>query len=500
MPENGEHMSYILALDQGTSSSRALLFDSETAVVGVDQKEFAQHYPQPGWVEHDPEEIWNTQLEVANKVLREHNVEAGRVKAVGITNQRETTVMWERSTGKPVFNALVWQDRRTSSICNSWKSRWGEEITAKTGLVVDAYFSASKIAWLLDNVEGLRAKAEAGEIAFGTIDTWLIWKLTEGKKHVTDSSNASRTMLFNIDTLKWDEELLEKFNIPASILPEVVDSSGVVGETTLFGGSIPIAGIAGDQQSALFGQRCFEAGLSKNTYGTGCFMLLNTGLKRQKSENQLLSTVAWTIDGETHYALEGSVFIGGAAVGWLRDGLGIINSSSEVESLAKSVPDNGGVYFVPAFNGLGTPHWDQDARGLIVGLTRGSNRGHIARATLEAIAFQVADLMEAMKKDSGLALKELRVDGGAAANNLLLQIQSDLLQADVVRPKNTETTAAGAALLAGLAVGFYPSLESLSKAAEPDRVFSPEKTPQEISEHTAEWNRAVERCKGWAKS
>lgn len=492
-------MSYILALDQGTSSSRALLFDKQGEVVGVSQREFTQHYPQPGWVEHDPMEIWESQLDVAQKVLSEQSVEPGQIAAIGITNQRETTLMWDRKTGEPVFNALVWQDRRTSELCKEWKERLGEQITSKTGLVVDAYFSASKIAWLLDNVEGLRARAENGEIAFGTVDSWLIWKLTGGESHVTDTSNASRTMLFNIDTLEWDQELLQAFQIPAAILPQVVESSAVVGKTSAFGGGIPIAGIAGDQQSALFGQKCFTAGLSKNTYGTGCFMLLNTGTERRHSKNQLLSTVAWTVQGKTHYALEGSVFIGGAAVGWLRDGLGIIKSSEEVQALAESVEDNGGVVFVPAFNGLGTPHWDQDARGMMVGLTRGTTAAHIARATLESIAFQVADLMTAMKKDSGLPLQQLRVDGGAAANNLLLQFQSDLLQVPTVRPRNTETTALGAALLAGLAVGFFSSLEELSASGEPDRIFEPQQTAEQVESVTRQWHRAVERAKNWAE-
>ena len=493
-------MSYILALDQGTSSSRALLFNKQCEVVALSQKEFTQIYPQPGWVEHDPNEIWETQLQVAKDVLKQNQVSAEEIRAIGITNQRETTILWDRETGQPVHNALVWQDRRTSSLCKEWKAEFGAEITAKTGLVVDAYFSASKISWLLDNIQGLRERAEQGQIAFGTVDTWLIWKLTDGAKHVTDTSNASRTMLFNVDTLEWDQELLTHFNIPLNILPRVMESSEVVGESNLFGAVIPVAGIAGDQQSALFGQRCFQAGLSKNTYGTGCFMLMNTGKTRQVSENQLLSTIAWTVQGETHYALEGSVFIGGAAVAWLRDGLEIIDSSQEVEKLAESVDDNGGVYFVPAFNGLGTPHWDQDARGALFGLTRGTTRAHIARATLEAIAFQVADLMDAMKKDSGLNLKELRVDGGAAANNLLLQFQSDLLQVPVSRPKNTETTALGAALLAGLAVGFYPSLEALAQQESPERVFQPQQSKQQVAKTKRQWHRAIERSKNWAES
>ena len=490
-------MSYILALDQGTSSSRALLFDDKGDVLDLRQKEFSQIYPEPGWVEHNPLEIWESQFEVALELLKAKGVKAQELAGIGITNQRETTILWDRETGEPVFNAIVWQDRRTASICRSWKETLGDLITEKTGLVVDAYFSASKIRWLLENVEGLRERAVAGQIAFGTVDTWLVWKLTEGRVHVTDTSNASRTMLFNIESLEWDRELLDSFGIPESILPKVVASSGVVGETTLFGGRVPIAGIAGDQQSALFGQRCFHSGMSKNTYGTGCFMLLNTGTERRRSENQLLSTIAWTIGEETHYALEGSVFIGGAAVAWLRDGLGLIEKSSDVEDLAGSVNDSGGVVFVPAFNGLGTPHWDQEARGLLIGLTRGTTRAHIARATLEAIALQVFDLVAAMERDSGLKLEELRVDGGAASNNLLLQIQSDLLQARVERPKNTETTALGAALLAGLGVGFYPDLKFLSTIGEVERTFRPMASVADNEGLVAQWNKAVDRAKAW---
>ena len=491
-------MSYILSLDQGTSSSRAILFDEEAKVVSLEQQQFTQHYPQPGWVEHDPEEIWQSQFQVAKAAIQRGG--QGPIRGIGITNQRETTILWDRATGRPIHNALVWQDRRTSALCKQWASSLGPKITAKTGLVVDAYFSASKISWLLDNVEGARERAERGELAFGTVDSWLIWKLTEGRSHVTDVSNASRTMLFNIHTLSWDEELLGKFNIPKQILPSVVGSSEVIGSTQLFGEDIPISGIAGDQQSALFGQRCHKPGMSKNTYGTGCFMLLNTGNTAKKSEHRLLSTVAWKQDGETEYALEGSVFIGGAAVGWLRDGLGVINSSSEVEGLANSVPDNGGVVFVPAFNGLGTPHWDQDARGAILGLTGGTTKAHIARATLESLALQVADVMDAMQADSGIKLQELRVDGGAAANNLLLQIQSDLLQVPVVRPKNTETTALGAAYLAGLAVDFFENTEQLEAFEAIDQVFEPQKTLDEVQGLRAQWERAISRSAGWVKS
>ena len=493
-------MSYILSLDQGTSSSRALLFNEEARVVSLAQREFTQFYPQPGWVEHDPEEIWKSQLAVAHEAIAKAGARPDEVRAIGITNQRETTVVWDRATGQPIANALVWQDRRTSETCKGWKAAHGDSITSKTGLVVDAYFSASKIAWLLDNVPGARQRAEKGELAFGTVDSWLIWRLTEGRTHVTDSSNASRTMLYNIEAGDWDEELLSTFNIPRSLLPKVVPSEGVFAETSLLGGSIPLAGIAGDQQSALFGQFCHQPGLCKSTYGTGCFMLLNTGTERQHSKNQLLSTVAWTRKGEeTSFALEGSVFIGGAAVGWLRDGLGIISSSSEVEPLARSVDSSDGVIFVPAFNGLGTPYWDQDARGTIVGLTRGSTRAHIARATLEAIAFQVADLMEAMQGDAGIGLQALRVDGGAAQNDLLMQIQADLLQAPVVRPKNTETTALGAALLAGLGVGFFPDLSHLKECDEVDHTFEPQTSADQAAERRAEWRRAVQRSLEWAK-
>jgi glycerol kinase len=493
-------VAYILSLDQGTSSSRALLFDAQARVVSLAQREFKQIYPQPGWVEHDPEEIWSTQLATAHEAIAQAGIRPEDVKAVGITNQRETSVIWDRQTGQPIANALVWQDRRTSELCKAWKAEFGELITNRTGLVVDAYFSGSKIAWLLDQIPGARAKAENGQLAFGTVDSWLIWKLTEGRCHVTDSSNASRTMLFNIEKGEWDPDLLQALAIPRSLLPEVVPSQGRFAETRLLGGSIPLAGIAGDQQSALFGQFCHQPGFSKTTYGTGCFMLLNTGQERRHSRNQLLSTVGWSREGRTDFALEGSVFIGGAAVGWLRDGLGIISSSSEVEPLARSVESSQGVVFVPAFNGLGTPYWDQDARGTIVGLTRGSTRAHIARATLEAIAFQVADLMEAMQKDSGIALEALRVDGGAAQNDLLMQIQADLLQAPVVRPRNLETTALGAALLAGLGVGLYPDLDSVQECDEVERTFEPQVSAEQAAERRAQWRRAVQRSLEWVEA
>jgi glycerol kinase len=492
-------VAFILSLDQGTSSSRALLFDTEARVVSVAQREFNQIFPQPGWVEHDPEEIWKSQLATAHEALAKAGARPDEVKAIGITNQRETTIVWDRASGQPIANALVWQDRRTSDLCKNWKADFGERITASTGLVVDAYFSASKIVWLLDNVPGARSRAENGELAFGTVDSWLIWKLTEGRHHVTDASNASRTMIYNIETGDWDQELLDCFGIPRSLLPEVIPSQGVFAETSLLGGSIPLAGMAGDQQSALFGQFCHQSGFSKATYGTGCFLLLNTGSERRHSANQLLSTVAWSRGGETTYALEGSVFIGGAAVGWLRDGLGIISSSAEIEPLARSVDSSEGVIFVPAFNGLGTPYWDQDARGTILGLTRGTGRAHLARATLEAIAFQVADLMEAVVKDSGVALEGLRVDGGAAQNDLLMQIQGDLLQVPVVRPKNLETTALGAALLAGLGVGLYPDLQALSQIDQVDQTFDPQASSQQAQERKAEWRRAVQRALEWAR-
>ncbi len=491
-------MSYILSLDQGTSSSRALLFNQQAEIVSLAQLEFTQIYPQPGWVEHDPHEIWNSQLSVAKEALAKVKATAQDVKAIGITNQRETTLLWDRKTGRPVSNALVWQDRRTSSLCKAWKQSHGPKITQKTGLVVDAYFSASKIAWILENIPDARRRAEAGDLCFGTVDSWLVWNLTEGRAHVTDSSNASRTMLFNIRNQEWDQELLELFNIPHSLLPEVIASEGVFAETTLFGSPIPLAGIAGDQQSALFGQRCHRPGLSKNTYGTGCFMLLNTGQVARTSQNQLLSTIAWTRQGKTDYALEGSVFIGGAAVGWLRDGLRIIEKAGDVEALARTVDSSDGVVFVPAFNGLGTPHWDQDARGTILGLTRGTHRGHIALATIEAIAFQVADVMEAMQKDAEIKLEELRVDGGASSNDLLLQIQADLLRVPVVRPKNTETTAMGAAFLAGLAVNFFASLDELGQNVGIDRLFEPTQSLDQSEQRRARWKKAVERAKEWA--
>ena len=492
-------MKYILALDQGTTSSRAIVFDKSGAIVAVAQQEFRQIFPKPGWVEHDANEIWATQLDVARQVLKKAGIHASDIAAIGITNQRETTVVWDRTTGKPIANAIVWQDRRTAAACDKLKARKLEPmIRRKTGLVVDAYFSGTKLQWILENVPGAKAKAKAGRLAFGTIDSWLVWNLTAGRRHITDASNASRTMLFNLRTGDWDEDLLKLFHVPRSVLPEVRSSSEVYGETTLLGASIPIAGIAGDQQAALFGQACTQPGMVKNTYGTGCFMLMHTGAKLIASKNNLLTTVAWRIGGRTEYALEGSIFIAGAVVQWLRDGLGIIKSSGEVESLASQVPDNGGVYLVPAFAGLGAPHWDQYARGVIVGLTRGSTRAHIARAALEGIAYQVADVLHAMQNDSKIRLKELRVDGGACANNLLMQFQADLLGVPVIRPRVSETTALGAAYLAGLAVGYWKDQREIAMQWQSDRRFKPAAKTVGRQHLIAGWNKALARARHWA--
>jgi glycerol kinase len=491
-------MKYLLALDQGTTSSRSILFDVQGKVVAVAQREFTQHYPQPGWVEHDAEEIWATQLRTAQEVLKKAKITARDIAAIGITNQRETTVAWDRRTGRPVSRAIVWQDRRTAKFCDKLKAK-GEaaRIGAKTGLVVDAYFSATKMHWILQNVPEARVLDEAGRLAFGTIDSWLLWKLTEGRVHATDVSNASRTMLYNIGTGKWDADLLKLFGVSASALPEVRPSSGVFGETTLLGGSIPIAGIAGDQQSALFGQVCTQPGMVKNTYGTGCFMLMHTGTKRIVSTNNLLTTVAWQLEGAPmEYAVEGSVFIAGAVVQWLRDGLGIIKKSSEVEALAASVPDTGGVYVVPAFAGLGAPHWDQHARGLICGMTRGTTRAHIARAALEGIAYQVADILNAMQADAGVKLRELRVDGGASTNNLMMQFQADILGVPVVRPVVTETTALGAAYLAGLGVGLWKKPADIASQWQAERRFKPAMSAARRKSLMTGWARALERAKG----
>jgi glycerol kinase len=493
-------VSYILALDQGTTSSRAILFDRDGGIKGVAQREFRQIFPQPGWVEHDAMEIWTSQAGVAVEALAAAGLRARDVAAIGITNQRETTVVWDRRTGQPIANAIVWQDRRTADSCDRLRREGAEPLfRERTGLLLDAYFSGTKLAWLLDNVPGARARAEAGELAFGTIDSWLVWKLTDGRLHLTDASNASRTLLFNIHTLQWDDELLRALRVPRGVLPEVRNSSEVYGEVTTALGleSVPIGGIAGDQQAALFGQMCTSPGLTKNTYGTGCFMLQNTGTTAPASQHKLLTTVAWMRGGSAEYALEGSVFIGGAVVQWLRDGLGIIRSSGEVEALAQSVPDNGDVYLVPAFAGLGAPHWDPYARGTIVGLTRGATAAHIARAALESIAYQSADLLDAMQADAGVRLAELRVDGGAARNNLLMQFQSNLIGAPVVRPQVTETTALGAAYLAGLAVGFWTSGEEIAGQWRADRRFEPEMPAARARELRGRWTQALERAKGW---
>jgi glycerol kinase len=497
-------LPYILALDQGTTSSRAILFDQEGAIRSVAQREFEQIFPQTGWVEHNPEEIWTSQISVAVEVLSRAEVRPRDIAAIGIANQRETTVVWDRETGKPVYNAIVWQDRRTAAFCDQLKAAGQETLIQQhTGLRIDSYFSASKITWILDNVPGMRQLAEAGRLAFGTVDSWLVWKLTSGRIHVTDASNASRTMLFNIHSGGWDGELLQLFRIPASMMPEVRASSEVYEEvsTTLGLSGVAIAGIAGDQQASLFGQRCTSPGLTKNTYGTGCFMLQNTGSTPVVSSNRLLTTVAWRIAGKTEYALEGSVFVGGAVVQWLRDGLGLIRDSADIEPLAASVPDNGGVYFVPAFVGLGAPHWDQYARGTILGLTRGTKSGHLARAALESIAYQVADLLDAMQRDSGARLQELRVDGGASANGGLMQFQADILGIPVVRPVVTETTALGAAYLAGLGVGFWRDVVEIVAAPHQEQRFEPRMPRSQVEALRERWNEALSRAKGWeAKS
>jgi glycerol kinase len=494
---------FILALDQGTTSSRAILFDRAGAIRGIAQREFTQLFPQPGWVEHDADEIWKSQLAVTRELMREQGVAAADIAAIGITNQRETTVVWDKRSGEPVHHAIVWQDRRTADLCDRLREEGKTGlIRDKTGLVIDAYFCGTKVKWILDHVPGARQRAERGELAFGTVDSWLIYKLSG--RHVTDTSNASRTLLFNIHTLDWDDELLALFDIPRAMLPEIAPSSGVVAQSTaaLLGGAIPIAGMAGDQQAATFGQSCLRPGMAKNTYGTGCFMLMNTGEQAIESHNNLLTTVGWTLAGkerrQTTYMLEGSIFMAGAIVQWLRDGLGIIRDSSEVEALAETVPDTGGVVFVPAFAGLGAPYWDAYARGTIVGMTRGTTKGHIARAALASIAYQTADIMEAMQKDSAIALQELRVDGGAARNNLLMQFQADILGVPVVRPTVTETTALGAAYLAGLAVSFWFSCEEIAEQWRMERRFEPDMGADERGERLASWRRAVERSRAWA--
>ena len=492
---------YILSFDQGTTSSRAIVFDKKGAIISVAQKEFTQIFPQPGWVEHDANEIWSTQLGVAAEAITKAGLTVKNIAAIGITNQRETTVVWDKHSGMPIHHAIVWQDRRTASFCDELKAAGKHTlIQQKTGLVVDAYFSATKVKWILDQVPGARAKAEKGELCFGTIDSWLLWKLTNGQVHATDVSNASRTMLFNIHTLAWDEELLALFNVPAAILPEVRSSSEVYGHTqnVLTAHNIPIAGIAGDQQAALFGQMCTQPGMVKNTYGTGCFMLMNTGEKAVPSTNNLLTTVAWKVNGVTHYALEGSVFIAGAVVQWLRDGLKIIRTSAEVETLAAEVSSSEGVYVVPAFAGLGAPYWNQHARGTIVGITRGTTGAHFARAALDSIAYQTMDVLKAMEADAGIAIKELRVDGGATANNLLMQFQSDLLHTKVVRPTVVETTALGAAYLAGLAVGYWSSTDEIQEQWQMERVFSPSMPEEERTQLSEGWKRAINTTISWS--
>ena len=485
---------FILALDQGTTSSRAIVFDHAGKIRSVAQKEFTQIFPQSGWVEHDPNEIWSTQAGVAAEATVKLGINGTNIKAIGITNQRETTIVWDRHTGEPVYNAIVWQDRRTADYCDQLKKDGkADMIRSKTGLVIDSYFSGTKIKWILDNVEGARDRANAGDLAFGTVDSWLVWKLTRGHVHVTDISNASRTMLFNIRTQQWDDELLALLDIPKSMLPEVKQSSEVYGETatTIFASKIPIAGIAGDQHAALFGQMCLEKGMVKNTYGTGCFMLMNIGEEFIESKNNLLTTVAWKIDGKVQYAFEGSIFIGGAVVQWLRDGLGIIKSSADIEKLALSVEDTQGVYFVPAFAGLGAPYWEPDVRGTIIGISRGTNQAHIARAALEAIAYQTMDVLKAMQADAGVEIKELRVDGGAAANDLLMQFQSDLLSCKVIRPTIIETTALGAAYLAGLAVGFWDSVEEIQQLWEADKEFTAQGDATKVAAGIIGWERAI---------
>jgi len=491
---------FILALDQGTTSSRAILFDHSGNNIANTQKDFTQIFPEPGWVEHDPKDIWDSQIETVLNITANINAEFQDIAGIGITNQRETTIVWDRETGEPIYNAIVWQDRRTSKYCDSLKQKGHLDIIKKkTGLIIDAYFSATKLKWILDNIEGSRRMAKQGKLCFGTVDTWLIWNLTKGKTFVTDVSNASRTMLFNIKTLEWDKELLGLFDIPLAILPEVKESSEIYGytESSIFGVEIPISGIAGDQQAALFGQLCTEKGMVKNTYGTGCFLLMNTGFKPVYSNNNLLTTIAWKINGKTSYALEGSVFVGGAVVQWIRDGLSLINDSNEIEALANEVEDNGGVYFVPALTGLGAPYWDSYARGMIIGLTRGTNKSHIARAAIEGIAYQVYDIVKSMEADANAKGTELRVDGGATANNLLLQFQADIFKFPVIRPNFLETTALGAAYLAGLAVGFWDSVDELKNQWSVDRLFEPSMEEAEVSNLIGQWHKAVSRSKNW---
>ena len=491
---------YVMALDAGTTSNRAIIFDVDSKIVGVAQKEFTQHFPQPGWVEHDAEEIWSSMHEVMREALEQSGLVASDIAAIGITNQRETAVIWDRATGRPIYNAIVWQSRQTADICEDLK-RQGlvDEFKEKTGLVIDAYFSGTKVKWILDHVEGARARAEKGELAFGTIDTWLLWKLTGGKEHKTDYSNASRTLMFNIKTLEWDEALLKHLTVPKSLLPEVRPSSEVYGHTipSIIGASVPVAGMAGDQQSALFGQNCFSPGEAKNTYGTGCFLLMNTGEDLCMSKNGLVTTIAWGLDGKVEYALEGSIFVGGSAIQWLRDGLRLVDSAPDSEWVAKKVPDAGGVYMVPAFVGLGAPYWDMNARGMIIGLTRGTTKAHIVRATLDSLAYQTRDVLGAMEADSGNPLATLKVDGGAVANNLLMQFQADLLGVPVDRPQITETTALGAAYLAGLATGVWASKEELKKSWQLDTRFTPALDKKDADKLYKGWRKAVKHAANW---
>lgn len=490
---------YILSLDQGTTSSRAMIFNHAGQIVAKAQKAFAQHFPEPGLVEHDAKEIWSTQVSVLAEALAQSGIAADQIAALGITNQRETTIVWDRASGEPVHRAIVWQDRRTAKYCDSIRAAHGDTIRAKTGLVLDAYFSATKVKWILDHVPGARARAEKGELCFGTVDTWLVWNLTEGRTFVTDPGNASRTMLFNIHTLQWDEDLLALFDIPRAMLPEVKSSSEIYGHTAprFTNRPIAIAGIAGDQQAALFGQLCLDKGMLKNTYGTGCFLLMNTGDKPVDSQHNLLATVAWKIGGKTTYALEGGVFVGGAAIQWLRDGAQLIREADEINTLAASVADNGGVYFVPALSGMGAPYWDQYARGSFFGITRGTSNGHLARAVLEGIAFQVYDIVKAMEADAGGATAQLRVDGGASQSDYLMQVQSDLFAFDIVRPRITETTALGAAYLAGLAVGFWQSTDELRAQWQADKVFSPQLPPERVQKMLHYWHKAVQAAQHW---
>ncbi len=493
---------YILALDQGTTSSRAIVFDQSGQAVGSAQREFPQIYPRPGWVEHDPMAIWSSQNATIGEALAQANLGTSSIAAVGVTNQRETTIVWDRDTGRPVYNAIVWQDRRTADFCAKLKADGAEPlVTERTGLLLDPYFSATKIRWILDNVSGARARAEAGKLLFGTVDSWLLWRLTGGRVHATDVTNASRTLLLDLRTGEWDEDMLKLFGVPRAMLPQVRSNSEVFGEVdrNLFPGGAPIAGMAGDQHAALFGQTCFAPGMAKNTYGTGCFLLMNTGAEPVASENNLLTTVAWRVSGKTEYALEGSVFVGGAVIQWLRDELQLVKSAQELDALAASVPDAGGLFLVPAFAGLGAPHWDPYARGAAVGMTRGTNRAHFCRAALEAIAFQSADLIACMEKDSGIALKELRVDGGASRSAPMLRFQADLLGVPVVRPRNIETTAMGAAYLAGMAIGFWPGRDEIARHWQVDTTFAPERPAAEMADLRRGWDRALGRAKGWAK-